>query len=118
MPTRPRRPPRGHAIPVTRGSANVYADLGFANPGEELARARLAMMINDAIQARGLTQQRAATLMCIDQPKVSHILRGRLGGFSIERLIDFLASLGRDIDIVIRAAPKSRKRGRLHVTAK
>lgn len=104
-------------IPVTRGSGNVYADLGFQNPAEELAKAELALMIDHAIQERGLTQQAAAALMGIDQPKVSHILRGRLGGFSTQRLMEFLTALGRDVEIVVRAAPRSRKRGRLHVAA-
>jgi predicted XRE-type DNA-binding protein len=104
-------------VTVTRGSGNVYADLDFANPEEELAKAQLAMMIDAAIQERGLTQQAAAKLMDIDQPKVSHMLRGRLGGFSLQRLMDFLNALGRDVEIVVRAAPKSRKRGRLHIAA-
>lgn len=108
---------RSTDIPVTRGSGNVYADLGFDNPAEELAKAQLAMMIDAVIQERGLTQQAAATLMGVDQPKVSHILHGRLGGFSTQRLMEFLTALGRDIEIVVRAAPRSRKRGRLHIAA-
>ncbi|MGQ0714705.1 MAG: helix-turn-helix domain-containing protein [Gemmatimonadaceae bacterium] len=104
-------------IPVTRGSGNVYADLGFANPEEELAKAQLAVMIADAIRKRRLTQQAAAKLMGIDQPKVSHILHGRLGGFSTQRLIDFLTALGRDVDIVVTMPPRSRKKGRLRIAA-
>lgn len=104
-------------IPVTRGSGNVYADLGFENPAEELAKAQLAMMLDDVIRERGLTQLAAAKLMGVDQPKVSHILHGRLGGFSTQRLMEFLTALGRDVEIVVRPAPRSRKRGRLHVAA-
>lgn len=55
--------------------------------------------------------------MGIDQPKVSHILRGRLGGFSTQRLIDFLTALGRDVDIVVKMSPRSRKKGRLRIAA-
>jgi predicted XRE-type DNA-binding protein len=117
MATKTARRKRTAEIPVTRGSRNVYADLGFDNPAEELAKADLAMMIHDVIRERGLTQQRAAALMEIDQPKVSHILRGRLGGFSLQRLMDFLNALGRDVEIVVRRAPRSRKRGRVHVAA-
>ncbi len=36
---------------------------------------------------------------------------------STDRLMAFLADLGRDVDIVVRPAPKSRKRGRIHVAA-
>ena len=104
-------------IPVTRGSGNVFADLCMSNPEERLAKAQLASLIDDVIRERALTQQDAAALMGIDQPKVSHLLRGRLSGFSTQRLIDFLNALGRDVEIVVRAAPKSRKRGRMHVAA-
>ncbi len=55
--------------------------------------------------------------MGIDQPKVSHILRGRLEGYSTERLMGFLTALGRDIEIVVRKAPRTRRQGRLKVTA-
>jgi len=109
--------PRQGGISVTRGSDNVYADLGLANPTEELVKSQLAMMISDAIRDSHLTQHVAALRMGIDQPKVSRILRGRLGGFSTQRLIDFLNALGRDVDIVVKATPRSRKRGRLRVAA-
>jgi predicted XRE-type DNA-binding protein len=112
----PKRKPTSE-ISVTRGSGNVYEELGFENPAEELAKAQLAMMIEDVIRERGLTQRAAARLMGVDQPKVSHILRGRLGGFSTQRLMEFLTALGRDVEIIVRAAPRSRKRGRLNVAA-
>lgn len=104
-------------ISVTRGSGNVFADLGLPNPEERRAKAELALAISRAIKERGLTQREAAVLMGIDQPKVSHVLRGRLSDFSTERLMSFLMGLGRDVEIVVRPAPKSRKRGRLHVAA-
>ena len=105
------------AIAITRGGANVFGDLGLANSEERLAKSRLAILIRLAIEERGLTQHDAGQLMGIDQPKVSHILHGRLSGYSTQRLIEFLNALGRDVEIVVRAAPKSRKRGRLHIAA-
>jgi len=104
-------------IPVTRGSGNVFADLGLPNPEELVVKAELAYAISRAIKERGLTQADAAVLMGVDQPKVSHITRGRLGDFSTDRLMVFLTALGRDVEIVVRPAPRSRKRGRLHVAA-
>jgi predicted XRE-type DNA-binding protein len=109
--------PVSKPIPVTRGSGNVFADLGLPNPEERLAKAELALAISRAIKERDLTQREAAVLMGIDQPKVSHVLRGRLADFSTERLMSFLMGLGRDLEIVVRPAPKSRKRGRLRVAA-
>lgn len=89
---------------VYRGSGNVFADLGLPNPEEALAKARLASKISDIIDECGLTQEEAAKLMRIDQPKVSAIVRGRLESFSMERLIRFVLLLGHDVDIAVKEA--------------
>jgi predicted XRE-type DNA-binding protein len=102
---------------ITRGSGNVFADIGLPHPEEYLVKAQLAVAITRVIEARGLTQRQAAALMGVDQPKVSHVLRGRLADFSTDRLITFLTGLGRDVEIVVKAAPRSRKQGRLRVVA-
>jgi len=88
-------------------SGNVYEDLGYDNPQEEMAKAELAILIADLIKQQKLTQKQAAELMGIDQPKVSAIIRGRLSGFAIDRLFRFLLALG--MDIVIEARPHIRK---------
>lgn len=90
-------------IDVIVSSGNVYADVGYPNPEEALAKAELAMLIADAIKRKKLTQANAAALMGIDQPKVSLIIRGKLSGFTIERLFRFLMALG--MDILIEAKP-------------
>lgn len=66
-----------------------------------LAKAELARRITVAIQDRRLTQQQAADLLHIDQPKVSAITRGRLADFSLERLVTLVNRLGMDIDILV-----------------
>jgi predicted XRE-type DNA-binding protein len=114
---RSKKPAAGDGITATRGGGNVFADLGLSSPDERLAKAELALAVSLTIKERGLTQREAAALMGVDQPKVSHVLHGRLADFSTERLMSFLIGLGRDVEIVIRPAPKSRKRGRLHVAA-
>jgi predicted XRE-type DNA-binding protein len=104
-------------VRVTTGSGNVFADLGFPDADERLVKASLALEIERIIAQRKLTQRAAAKLMGIDQPKVSHIIRGRLDGYSTERLMGFLTALGRDIEIVVRRTPRSRRQGRLKVVA-
>lgn len=96
-------------IPVTVGSTNVFADLGYRNPTEALAKAQLASRIADIFKARRLTQADAAKLLGVDQPKVSALLRGQLRGFSYERLLRFLTVLGCDVKIVVTTAPKTRR---------
>jgi len=101
---------------VTAGSGNVFADLGFAEPEEELTKAQLASHIRRIVKRRRLTQVRAAALMGIDQPKVSALLNGRLANFSSGRLMRFLTALGQDVDIVVRptkSGPNRAPRGRI-----
>ena len=104
-------------IQVEQSTGNVFADLGLPNPEERLAKAALAVRIAGAIRSRRLTQAHAARILNIDQPKISRLLRGQLSGFSTERLMRFLTLLGRDIEIVIKPAPRARRQGRLRVVA-
>ena len=83
-------------------SGNVFADLGFEHPEEELAKAQLIFQIVELIRARGLTQTQAARLLDLPQPKVSLLFRGQSAGFSTDRLIRFLNRLDQDIEIVVR----------------
>lgn len=95
-------------------SGNVFADLGLDAPEEELAKAELTAKIAEIIEAKGLTQAVAARLLGVDQPKVSALLRGKLTGFSTERLIRFLNALGRDVEIVVKGRAR-RDPGHLQV---
>ena len=101
--------------PVTPSSGNVFADLGFAEPEEKLAKAQLASHIRQIIKRRRLTQVAAASLMGIDQPKVSALLNGRLANFSSDRLMRLLTALGHDVEITVKAKPRNRAHGRIRV---
>lgn len=94
---------------------NVFADLGIRGAEEALAKAELARQITAIIAERRLTQTQAAELLGTDQPKISALMRGRLEGFSIDRLLRFLLALDRDVEIVIKR--RSHPGGRVNVTA-
>ena len=102
---------------VISSSGNVFADLGVTNADEKQTKVRLAVTINQIIQGRKLTQMAAARRLNVNQPKVSALSNYQLDGFSVERLMNFLTALDRDVDITIRRAPRSRKGGRILVTA-
>jgi hypothetical protein len=53
--------------------------------------------------------------MGINQPKVSALLKRKLDGFSVERLIHFLNALGQDIDIIVKPKPRYRKQAIINV---
>lgn len=86
-------------IKCEESSGNVFADLGLLDPDVLLAKAELAYQINTLINEKQLTQSEAAELLGIDQPKISYLNRGRLAGFSLERLFRFLNILGKEINI-------------------
>jgi len=93
----------------------LFADLGLELSEEERLKVQIAQTIVVAINERNLTQVEAAEIMGIDQPKVSALMRGRLEGFSLQRLLNLVTALGRDVDIQIK---KSRDpRGKVTVAA-
>ena len=102
---------------ITRGTGNVFADLGFSDAEERQTKLRLAYTINDVIARRRLTRAVAAGRLGINQPKVSALAHYKLEGFSVERLMTFLTALDRDVEIVIRKKPRSRSAARISVVA-
>jgi predicted XRE-type DNA-binding protein len=102
---------------VTRGTGNVFADLGFPDAAERQAKLRLAFALNQVLEERKLSQVDAAKVLGIAQPKVSALTHYKLAGFSVERLMNLLTALDQDVEIVIRRKPRSRKTGRISVVA-
>ncbi|MEQ1856582.1 MAG: helix-turn-helix transcriptional regulator [Longimicrobiales bacterium] len=98
------------------GSGNVFADLGLPEAEELKAKSLLVVELLRIIESRGLKQAEAARLMGIDQPKVSQLMRGKLDGFSLERLYRFLNALGMDVEILIKPMPKGRATARVFVS--
>ena len=88
---------------VRHGTANLFADLGYAEADTHLLKAQLVRRLQQRIDARQLTQTQAARLMSVSQPDVSRILRGHFREFSVERLMRFLTALGCEVDIVVRS---------------
>jgi predicted XRE-type DNA-binding protein len=88
-------------IAIEQSSGNPYADLGVSDADDMLVKAGLAREIAQIIKARRLTQQRAAELLGMTQPKLSEMLRGRFRGISQAKMIECLNRLGRDVSIVV-----------------
>lgn len=101
---------------VTRSSGNVFADLGLRDADEKQTKVRLAVAIRQILEACRLSQTAAARVLAINQPKISALVNYRLDGFSVERLMHFLNALDRDVEIVIRKKPRSRRAAKILVT--
>ena len=108
---------KADADEITRGSGNVFADLGLPDADERQTKLRLAYALNTIIEARRLTQAAAAAQLGLNQPKVSALRNYKLEGFSVERLMTLLTALDRDVEIVIRKKPRSRASARISVVA-
>ncbi|MFU0967898.1 helix-turn-helix domain-containing protein [Kluyvera ascorbata] len=101
-----------HEIEVSSG--NVYADLGMHDAEQMQLKARLAQIIGEVLQIKGLTQSQAAQILGMTQPKLSHLLRGQFRGISEAKMLECLVKLGRDVEIVI--SKESSAQGTLKVS--
>ena len=83
-------------------SGNVFADLRFDNPEEEIIKAKLVREFRNIVKKRDLTQVKVAELIGVKQPDISAIMTGKTGKFSITRLIRFLDRLDYQVEVVVR----------------
>lgn len=103
---------------IKESAGNVFADLGLPDEAELLVKAELTRQIHGLIKRQGLTQAVAARRLGLAQPDVSQLMRLRHTGFSTDRLLRLLLMLGRDVDIVLKPAPKRRRAlGKVRVVA-
>ena len=75
---------------------NIFRELGFS-PGDAenlKLRADLMLRLDQVIRDRGLTQTQAADLFGVTPPRVSDLVRGKIGLFSIDALVNMLERAG------------------------
>ncbi len=102
---------------ITRGSGNVFTDLSFPDAEERQTKLRLAYALNTILDEQRVAQAAAAVRLGLNQPKISALRNYKLEGFSVERLMTLLNALDQDVEIVIRAKPRSRAAARISVVA-
>src|SRR5258705_11617087 len=91
---------------VTASSGDVFTDLGFGNPEQYLLKAALVRESRAIIKRRKLTQTKAAAMLGLRQPDVSALVTGRVGQFSIDRLLRCLDRMDYNVDVVVRHKPR------------
>jgi predicted XRE-type DNA-binding protein len=80
----------------TKGSGNVFLDLGF-DPAEAKVmalRAEVMIRMEQHLRAQGWTQAEAAKRLGITQPRVSRLIKGQWKDFSLDMLLTLAARAG------------------------
>ena len=101
---------------IEKSSGNIFADLGFPDAETHFLKAQIVAEIYRLTNERKLTQVEAGKLMDISQPEVSRMFKGNFREYSVERLIGFLTTFDRDVEIVSRPHRKSGKSRRITFT--
>jgi predicted XRE-type DNA-binding protein len=98
-----------------KGSENAFVDCGFPPAEAENLRIRAKMMmaLTDYIQERKITQSRAARIMGVSQPRISGLLRGKIGLFTIDTLVNMVTAAGLKVDVDITAGGPGAKHKRV-----
>ena len=88
---------------ITKGRDNVFEDVGFEK--EEAAnlkiRADLMLDLRQWIKEKGWTQAEAATFFGETQPRISNLMGGEVGRFSVDKLINMLVRAGMEVRVEV-----------------
>ncbi len=98
---------------ITAGSGNIFVDLNLPDAETHFLKAQIVSEIYRLTEERKLTQIQAGTRMGISQPEVSRMFKGHFREYSIDRLMEFLTTFDRDVEIVVRPHKKAGKGGRI-----
>ena len=87
---------------IHRSDDNIFADLGVTDPQTHLLKAQIVTELYRLTTERKLTQTAAGKLLGLSQPEVSRLFKGTFREYSVERLMGFLTSFDRDVQIISR----------------
>ncbi len=89
--------------PIIASSGNVFADLGFEVEEAENLRVRADLMIaiKTLVREKGWTQEEAAQQFGISQPRISEIFCGKIELFTVDKLINLLACVDRQVAVQV-----------------
>ncbi|GEC59297.1 putative XRE-type DNA-binding protein [Bradyrhizobium japonicum] len=97
----------------TKGSGNIFADLGLPNAEEHQLKAALVVQLKRLITERELSQVVAAKIVEMKQPDLSKLLRGQLKLVSVEKLLRMLTAFDQDVEITVKPHRKRGEAGRI-----
>ena len=91
-------------LKITKGSANVFADLGFGPQESQnlLLRSQTMVALVQWFHASGLTQAAAAKTLGVTQPRLNQLLKGKIEIFSLDALVNMATGAGMRVGLSIR----------------
>lgn len=93
-------------LKMEKGSGNIFIDVGF--PPEEALnlkmRSELMVKIEDYVEKSGATQKQAAKQLGISQPRLNDLLKGKIGKFSIDALVNIATRAGLQVKLTVKKA--------------
>jgi predicted XRE-type DNA-binding protein len=91
-------------LKITKGSANVFADLGFGPQESQnlLLRSQTMVALVQWFNTSGLTQASAAKTLGVTQPRLNQLLKGKIEIFSLDALVNMATSAGMRVGLSIR----------------
>ncbi len=94
-------------VKITRGSGNVFRDVGFPS-GEAhnlLLRSELMTRIEQFVKRGGLTQKDSVLALGVTQPRLNDLLKGRIDKFSLDALVNMLGHAKLRVEIRVNKMP-------------
>jgi predicted XRE-type DNA-binding protein len=87
----------------TKGSDNVFKDLGFGDEeaGNLKIRADLMITLQKFIKSQNWTQSEAAIFFGETQPRISNLMNGDIDRFAIDKLVQMLSQAGMKVSLVV-----------------
>ena len=89
-----------------RGSDNIFIDLGFDKVEAENLKLRSGLMIRivQFYRKSGMTQAAAARTLGLTQPRLNALLKGKIGQFSLDALVNIASRAGMNVRLVVKKA--------------
>lgn len=86
----------------TKGSGNIFADLGLPNAEELELKATLILQLKLLMAERDLTQVETAEIIGMKQPDLSKLLKGHSKSVSVAKLMRMLTAFDQDVAIMLK----------------
>ena len=93
-------------LKYVRGSGNIFIDLGFDKVEAENLKMRSDLMIRivEFHRKSGMTQAAAAKALALTQPRLNALLKGKIGQFSLDALVNIASRAGMNVRLVVKKA--------------